>query len=141
MATENLSYKDALEFKKNKCYTSAIKYTNVVNSQLPNPNILKPNMPRYEDNFPNLNESHHFFNSRKPKQKPYTTSNKNKNISPAEPCFSYPNGSYLDNISNQRNSMENSSNDFSWVHALSLKLSEILINSPSLSSHFSSSAL
>jgi hypothetical protein len=68
MATENLSYKDALEFKKNKYYTSAFKYTDVVNSQLPNPNILKPNMPLDEDNFLNLNESHHFFNSRKPKQ-------------------------------------------------------------------------
>ncbi|KAL4142166.1 hypothetical protein QTP88_004679 [Uroleucon formosanum] len=31
MATENISYKDALEFKKNKYYTSAFKYTDVWN--------------------------------------------------------------------------------------------------------------
>ena len=141
MATENISYKDALEFKKNKYYTSAFKYTDVVNSQLPNSNILKPNIPLNEDNFPVLNKSHHFFNSKKTKLKPHITSNKNRDVLPVEPFYSPPNGSYLNNTSNQRNSIDNNSNDFSWVHALSQKLSETLINSPSLSSPFSSSSL
>ncbi|KAL4085278.1 hypothetical protein QTP88_027137 [Uroleucon formosanum] len=141
MATENISYKDALEFKKNKYYTSAFKYTDVVNSQLPDCNTLISSNPLSEDNFPILNESHHFFNSRKPKQKPRTTSNRNRNVTLAESSYSPPNGSYLNNLSNQHTALEKNSNDFSWVHALSLKLSETLINSPSLSSPFSSSSL
>ena len=69
MVTENISYKVSLEFKKNKCYTSAFKYTDVVNNQLPNSDIFKPNNPFHEVNFPILKENHHFFNSKNPKQK------------------------------------------------------------------------
>lgn len=59
MATENISYRDAVEFKKNKCYTSAFKYSDIVNSQPPNSNISNPVTPLYEENFPILNENHH----------------------------------------------------------------------------------
>jgi len=141
MATENLSYKDALAFKKNKFCTSAFKYTDVVNSQSPNTNITKPTTLPNEGNFPSLNESHHFFNSRKNKSKSHSVPNKNIFVSPPESHYSLPNGSYLNNVSNQLNTIDNNSNDLSWVHILSLKLSETLINSPSLSSPFSSSSL
>jgi hypothetical protein len=34
MATENISYKDALIFKKNNCYTAAFSFSDVVKNQL-----------------------------------------------------------------------------------------------------------
>lgn len=141
MATENLSYKDALDFKKNKYFTSAFKYSDIANSQPPNSNNLNPDNPLNEENFPILNESHHFFNSKKIKRKPLIMSNKNRTVLPVVSSYSPPNGSYLNNISNQYIPKENNLNDLSWVHTLSLKLSETLINSPSLSSPFSSSSL
>lgn len=70
MANENISYKDAIIFKKNNCYTNAFSYSNVVNSQPPTSEILKPNTSLHEENFPSLHENHHFFNSRKTKFKP-----------------------------------------------------------------------
>lgn len=141
MATENLSYKDALDFKKNKYCTSAFKYSDIVNSQLPKSNNLNTDSPLNEENFPNLNESHHFFNSKKNKRIPLNMSNNNRVVLPVVSSYSPPNGSYLNNISNQHNPIVNNLNDLSWVHTLSIKLSETLINSPSLSSPFSSSSL
>lgn len=35
MATENLSYREALDFKKNNYHTSAFKYSEIVNRQSP----------------------------------------------------------------------------------------------------------
>jgi len=141
MATENLSYKDALDFKKNKYCTSAFKYSDIANSQPPNSNILNPEVPLNEENFPILNESHHFFNSKKTKRTPLNMSNNYKAALPVDSYYSPPNGSYLNNIFNQHNPIVNNPNDLSWVHTLSLKLSETLINSPSLSSPLSSSSL
>lgn len=44
MATENITYKDALAFKKNNCYSTANSFSDVVKSQ-PQPSIfLKPNL-------------------------------------------------------------------------------------------------
>ncbi|KAL4084799.1 hypothetical protein QTP88_027701 [Uroleucon formosanum] len=45
MATENISYKDALDFKKNNRYTSAFKFSDVVQNQPPITEILKTNTP------------------------------------------------------------------------------------------------
>lgn len=42
MATENISYKDALVFKKNKCYSSANTFSDVVKSQPPISEIPNP---------------------------------------------------------------------------------------------------
>ena len=69
MATENVSYKDALTLKKNNCITSAYTFPDIVNSQPPIPEIFKPNTDPHDVNFPSLNESHHYFNSAKPKHK------------------------------------------------------------------------
>ncbi|CAI6357956.1 unnamed protein product [Macrosiphum euphorbiae] len=97
--------------------------------------------PDNEEIFPILKESHHFFNSKKTKRKPLNMSINNRVVLPVDSSYSPPNGSYLNNISNQHNPKENNPNDLSWVHTLSLKLSETLINSISLSSPFSSSSL
>jgi len=78
MVSENISYEDAIIFKKNNCYTTALSFSDVVNSQLPISEILKPNTSFHEDNFPGLYENHHFFNSGKTKFKPSLHQKKKK---------------------------------------------------------------
>jgi len=141
MATENISYKDALIFKKNNCYTTAFSFSDVVKSQPPISEILKPNISLEEENFPRLNNHHHYFNSRKTKQKSRSPINKDKLNLPVEPHFSSPNGCCLTNLPNQSLTEDNNSADLSWIHSLSLKLSESLINSSSLFSPFSPASL
>lgn len=141
MATENISYKDALIFKKNNCYSTAFTFSDVVKSQSPISDFSKPNTILEANNFPSLTENHHFFNSRKTKQKPRSPSHINKINIPVEPQYSSPNGSYFKNLPNQDHTLENNTDDLSWVHTLSLKLSESLINSPSLFSPFSPDSL
>ena len=141
MANENISYKDASTFKKNNCYSTAFSFSDVVKSQPPISEISKPNISLEDENFPRLNDYHHYFNSRKTKQKSRFPTNKDKLKLPVEPHFSSPNGSCLTNLPKQSLIVENNSTDLSWVHHLSLKLSESLINSPSLFSPFSPASL
>ncbi|XP_060845529.1 LOW QUALITY PROTEIN: uncharacterized protein LOC132925125 [Rhopalosiphum padi] len=141
IATENISYKDALIFKKNNCYTTAFSFSDVVKSQPPISEISKPNISLEEENFPRLNNHHHYFNSRKTKQKSRSPINKDKLNLPVEPHFSSPNGCCLTNLPNQSLTEDDNSADLSWIHSLSLKLSESLINSSSLFSPFSPASL
>jgi hypothetical protein len=141
MATENISYKDALAFKKNNCYTSAFKYSEIVNNQPPTSEFIEINSPLHNDHFPSLNDNHHFFNSKKIKHKSSPSQSKGHFTLPVVQSYSPPNGSYLNNPTNQSHLQEGTQNDFSWVHTLSLKLSESLINSPSLLSPLSPSSL
>jgi len=67
MATENISYKDAVAFKNNKYYTSAFKYSDITNSQPPIFETIDLDTPRHNKHFPTINESHHFFNNNKKK--------------------------------------------------------------------------
>jgi len=139
MATENISYKDALAFKKNNCYTSAFKYSDIVNNQSPISKSIEINHPLNNDHFPSLNDNHHFFNSKKIKHKHCPPQSKGNITLPVVQSYSSPNGSYLNKSDiDQSLVQESTQNDFSWVHTLSLKLSESLINSPSL---FSPSSL
>ena len=65
-----------------------------------------------------------------------------KNFSlPHESLSPRPNGNYLNTHAQNSNPLAQSPNDFSWVHPLSLKISESLINSPTLPSPFTSSTL
>ncbi|KAL4154594.1 hypothetical protein QTP88_000451 [Uroleucon formosanum] len=59
-----------------------------------NSNVPKPT--HYVEDFPNLNDSHHFFNSKKPKSKacPLSPTKMTHSLS-SKPCYSPPNGSYL----------------------------------------------
>lgn len=142
MAIENISYQDAVIFKKNNCYSSAFKYSDVTNRQPPAPNENVPNPSRYVEDFPNLNDSHHFFNSKKPKSnaRPLSPTKKNFSLS-SKPSYSPPNGSYLTQSPAQGQTPVNKIMDFSWVHSLSNILADALINSPTLSSPFSPSVL
>ncbi|KAL4132407.1 hypothetical protein QTP88_009561 [Uroleucon formosanum] len=92
MATENISYKDALDFKKNNRYTSAFKFSDVVQNQPTISEMLKTNTPLHDENFPVLSQNHHFFNSKKSKRKTHPIPNNNQRFTHAEPFFSYPKG-------------------------------------------------
>jgi len=142
MATENITYKDVLAFKKNKCYSTANTFSDVVKSQPPTFDIFKTNYAPRDDTFPYLNDNHHFFNSGKQKHKARPSFNKKYNHSPLVNQFSSQNGSYLNKPSNHEPpQVYDNSGDLSWVQALSHKLSETIINSPSLFSPFSSTSL
>ncbi|KAL4091786.1 hypothetical protein QTP88_026420 [Uroleucon formosanum] len=93
MATDNISYQDAVIFKKNNCYSSAFKYSDVTNRQPPVSNSNVPKPTHYVEDFPNLNDSHHFFNSKKPKSKarPLSPTKMTHSLS-SKPCYSPPNG-------------------------------------------------
>ncbi|KAL4121228.1 hypothetical protein QTP88_013784 [Uroleucon formosanum] len=84
MATENISYNDVLVFKKNKCYSTANTFSDIVKSQPPISEILKPNTTLHGDSFPSLYDKHHFFNSGKQKHKARPSFNKKYNYSPFE---------------------------------------------------------
>jgi len=58
-----------------------------------------------------------------------------------EPSFSLPNGSLLNQPIDPAPISENNTNNSSWIHTLSLKLSELLINSPASISSSSSSSV
>jgi len=60
MAIKNISYQDAVIFKKNKCSSSAFKYSDVTIRQPPVSNLTVPKSTRYVEDYPNLNDSHHF---------------------------------------------------------------------------------
>ena len=143
MATENISYKEAVVFKKNKHYTSAFKYSDIINNQPPISESMALDTPRHIEHFPTLYDSHHFFNNNKKK---YNSNPSHGNLIkkitlPAESSQTSPNGSYLNNYTCQTKPPGVKVNDFSWINTLSLKLSESLINTPSLSSPFSPSYL
>jgi hypothetical protein len=80
MASENISYQDALIFKKNNCYTSVFKYSDKVNSQPPISNYMSTKFYSQSEDFLNLpiNENHNFFNSKKLKPKVRISSLKNR---------------------------------------------------------------
>ena len=142
MATENISYQDAVIFKKNNYYSSAFKYSDVTNRQPPVSNSNVPKPTYYVENFPNLNDSHHFFNSKKPKSKarPLSPTKMTRSLS-SKPCYSPPNGSYLNLSPAEGQTPVNKVIDLSWVHSLSNILADALTNSTTLSSPFSLSAL
>ena len=144
MASENISYQDALIFKKNNCYTSVFKYSDKVNSQPPISNYMTANFTPQSEDFPNfpINDNHHFFNSKKPKSKARSVSPPRIVSSLPPPSkYSSPNDSYLKQCTEQGQYFGNKCNDLSWVHTLSNILADALINSPTLSSPFSPSAL
>lgn len=139
MATENLSYQEVLIFIKNNLYTFAFKYFEILSSLPPISNIMKSHTSLQEENLPSLNGNYHFFISRKMKHKS-RSSPKTKTFLPTEPSYSSPNGSYLNYLIDQGNTLVNNTNDFSWVQILYIKLSKFLVNLPLLLSSSSVSS-
>jgi hypothetical protein len=52
MTSENISYQDALNFKKNKCCTSVLKYSDMINSQSPASKNMAPKFSPQVEDFP-----------------------------------------------------------------------------------------
>lgn len=82
MTNENLSYNEALLYKKNYCYSSIFNYSDIVNKQSPSSHFIKPYSPALNENYPILNDRHHFFNSKKPKAKIHHAAPLVKHFSP-----------------------------------------------------------
>ncbi|KAL4119464.1 hypothetical protein QTP88_012271 [Uroleucon formosanum] len=157
MATENLSFKDAFNFKKRNQVSSAFSFSNIVNKQPTVSPPIIPSSPTHQSSspssrqtslphslqltsFPTLpsNNSHKLH--KKPRYRsPFRAANY-PNI-PAQNNFSLPNGSFLRYASNNTSNSETSpqNTDFTWINTLALKLSESLLNSPNLSAHTATS--
>lgn len=141
MGTENLSYRDTLDFKKNNYYSSAFKYSDITNRKPPVSVISSNNAPLNND-FPNLNINHHAHYSTKRKPKFHSPSSFKKHFTlPQDSFFSLSNRNCLNHTHDNHQISEHNTNDFTWVHTLSHKLSESLLNSPALLTSFSSSDL
>lgn len=128
--------------KKNKCSSTAFKYSDVTIRQPPISNSTEPKSTRYVEDYPNLKDSHHFFNSKKSKVKAHPLPSTKSNFPLSfRSCYSLPNNSYLNHSSGQAQTPGNNVTDFSWVHSLSNILADALINSLTLSSPFPPSSL
>lgn len=157
MATENLSFKDAINFKKRNQVSSAFSFSNIVNKQPIVPPPIIPSPPTHQSSSPSSHQTSlphslqstsfptlHSNNSHKSHKKPRYRSpirTVNHFNTPAQNNFSLPNGSFLRYASNNTSNTEAPPQitDFTWINTLALKLSESLLNSPNLSSHTSTS--
>lgn len=131
IATESISYREALDFKKNNLHTFAFKYFEIVNRQsIPTEITSVPTSFKNID-FPNLNPNHHFFNFGK-KIKTHPSTQQKYFSLPNDSLLPLLNGSYLNTYAQNSQRPTQNPNDFSWDHPLFLKLSESLINFPTL---------
>lgn len=141
MATENLSFKDAINFKKQKQVTSAFSYSHIVNKQpaLPHPASSSPTPLQTTSNIVLPTNNLHQL-PKKPRQRSPIRTTKHFNV-PTPINFSLPNGSYLNYASNNLSKHESTdlNSNFTWINTLASKLSESLLNSPNLSSQSVSS--
>ena len=142
MATENLSFKDAINFKKQNQVTSAFSYSHIVNKQpiLSLPTIPSPTPLQTTSNIVSPAGNSHQF-SKKPRYRSPIRTTKHFNV-PTLNSFSLPNGSFLNyaannNASKHEPTIQNS--DITWINTLASKLSVSLLNSPHLSSQSVSS--
>jgi len=141
MATKNLSFKDAINFRKQNHVTSAFSYAHLVNKQpVPIPPIISPPLYFQPISVPvsSTINSHQFTKKFRHRFPPRLI--KHFNI-PAQDNFSLPNGSFINYASKTNSATESSTknSDFSWINNLAFKLFESLINSPNFSSHSATS--
>lgn len=140
MATENVSFKEAINLKKQNQVTSAFTYSNIVNKQpvLSHLTSSPPSPPQpTSNNALPTNNSHQSF--KKPRYRSPSRTTKHFTVPPPN-NFSLPNGSYLNYASNiPKHESSTQFSNFSWINTLASKLSESLLNSPNLSSQSVSS--
>lgn len=141
MATENLSFKEATNFKKQNQVTSAFSYSKIVNKQPIQSYPTKPSpspLHHTPDQGFSTNNIHQL--SKKPRYRSPPRTEKHFHI-PKQNNFSLPNGSFLKHVSNHTSINESKSpnSDFTWVNTLAHNLSESLLNSPDLSSQTATS--
>ena len=141
MATENLSFKDALNFKRQNQATSAFSYSHIVNKQTaPSLSTIPPSTPlqTISNTISPTGNLHQFM--KKPRHLSPIRTTKHFNV-PTPNSFSLPNGSFLNYSANNTSKHEptTQTSDFTWINTLASKLSESLLNSPYLSFQSASS--
>ncbi|XP_025195963.1 uncharacterized protein LOC112595089 [Melanaphis sacchari] len=145
MATENLSFRVAVIFKKQNQVTSALSYSNIVSNQPSSSSSNKASfVPHPFNSIPTSPTPTPPKNSLRPTRKHKSRSpspNKNHFNLPKQSSASAPNGEFLKYVINNRsNTVTNTqNNDFSWVDTLSQRLSESLLNSLDLSTQSATS--
>jgi len=144
MATENISFRDAVTFKKQNLVTPAFSYSNIVSNQPSTPLTKTTIVPRVINSVPTSPPHAHSINSQCPTKKQKFRSpspNKNHFNLPKQTSSSVPNGEFLKYVINNRSDAVTNiqNNDFSWVNTLSQRLSESLLNSPDLSTQSATS--
>lgn len=137
MATENISFRDAINFKKQNQVSSAFSYSNIVNKQ-PTVSVSKnttlPPPPQsnhqYTSNVTETNYTH-FHSPRTSRHHSPSRSVKHFKL-PTQKNFSLPNGSFLEHVQNSlpANEPPNQLNDLTWINTLSTNLTQSLINTP-----------
>lgn len=139
MATENLSFKDAINFKKQNQVTSAFSYSHIVNKQptISRPTIPSPTSLQTTSNTVSPAGNLHQF-TKKPRYRSPIRTTKHFNV-PTPNSLSLPNGSFLNYAANNTSKHESTTqlSDFTWINTLATKLSVSLLNSP----HFSSQSV
>jgi len=141
MATENLPFKEAINFKKHNQVTSAFSYAQVVNKQpVPSHPTKSSPIPPQSTFDPTLSTNNPHQRSKKPRYRSPPRTVNHFNI-PKQNNFSLPNGSFLNYASNHLSKKESISqnSDLTWINTLALKLSESLLNSSNLSTHTATS--
>lgn len=136
MATENISFRDAINFKKQYQVSSAFSYSNIVNKQ-PMVSFKKTTLPPFPQSnlqhTPNVTESNytHFHSPRTSRHHSPSQAVKHFKL-PTLKNFSLPNGSFLEHVQNSHpvNELPNQNNDLTWVNTLSTNLTQSLINAP-----------
>jgi len=134
MATENLSFREAVSFKKNNYSSSAFSYSNIVNKQpVSNPSHQ---VSTSKNSFPPLTLHSQYHHTPHRKYSNHSSFSKQSNFHvPSQTNSSLPNGHFIDYVSKNRSQDSKRTHaDLTWVNAFCIKLSESLSNSPNLSS-------
>lgn len=135
MATENISFRDAINFKKQNQVSSAFSYSNIVNKQpmVSSKNIITPPPQSNHQHSPNVTETNytHFHSPRTSRHHSPPRAVKHFKL-PTQKNFSLPNGSFLEYVHNSHsiNEPPNQNNDLTWVNTLAINLTQSLINAP-----------
>ena len=136
MASENISFRDAITFKKQNQVTSSFSYSNIVNKQ-PNvssknkhPSPPQSNHHQYPPIVASSNYTHHHSPCTYRHHSPPRTSKHFK--LPTTQDLSFPNGSFLEYAkkSHSENEPQKQNNDLTWVNTFSTNLTQSLINAP-----------
>lgn len=136
IATENISFHDATNFKKQNQVSSAFSYSNIVNKQLMvSFNIIIPLPPQSNhQHSPSVTETNYtYLHSLLSTSRHHSPPRVVKHFKlPTHKNFSLPNGSFLEYVHNSHsiNKPSNQNNDLTWVNNLSTNLPQSLINAP-----------
>ncbi|KAL4123161.1 hypothetical protein QTP88_015384 [Uroleucon formosanum] len=136
MTSENISFRDAITFKKQNQVTLSFSYSNIVNKQPmvtsknKHPSPPQSNHHQYPPIVASSNYTHHHSPSTSRHHSPPRTRKHFK--LPTTQDLSFPNGSFLEYAKNSHsaNEPQKQNNDLTWVNTFSTNLTQSLINAP-----------